>query len=155
MNNRGNIQRKDFRREENKEFLEEVIEIKRVSKKGKGGNQIAFTALIAVGDGKGKVGVGLGKAKDVSSAIQKGIRLAKKRMVLLAVKGTTIAYQVERKQKAARILLKPARPGSGLIASGPIRAIASVAGIKDLVAKMLGSRNKMTNIIATWEGLKK
>jgi len=130
-----------------------VVEIKRVSKKTKGGNQISFTALVVVGE-EGQVGVALGKAKDVASAIKKGVRLAKKRMIKVPLKGTTIPHPVEYRFKAAHILLKPARPGSGLIAGGPVRVVASAAGIKDLVAKILGSRNKAVNTWATYEALK-
>jgi len=136
------------------DYQETVVEIKRVSKKTKGGNQISFTALVVVGDGQGKVGVALGKAKDVASAIRKGMRLAKKMMIEIPLKGTTIPHPVEYKLKAARVLLKPAREGSGLIAGGPVRIIASAAGIKDLVAKILGSRNKAANTWATYEALK-
>jgi len=143
------------RTRQNREYQESVIEIKRVSKKTKGGNQISFTALVVVGDGKGKVGVALGKAKDVASAIRKGMKLAKKRMIKISLRGTTIPYSVECKKKAARVLLKPARGGSGLIAGGPVRVIASAAGIKDLVAKILGSRNKANNVWVTYEALKK
>ena len=137
-----------------REFQETVVEIKRVSKKTKGGNQISFTALMVVGDRKGKVGVALGKAKDVVSAIKKGVRLAKKKMIKIPVADTTIPHGVMYKNKAAQILLKPARKGSGLIAGGPVRIIASAAGIKDLVAKIIGSRNKAVNVWATWEALK-
>ncbi len=133
---------------------ETVIEIKRVSKKTKGGNQISFTALVVVGDGEGQVGVALGKAKDVASAIRKGARLAKKNLIKVPLKGTTIPHPIEHRFKAAHILLKPARPGSGLIAGGPVRVVASAAGIKDLVAKILGSRNKAVNTWAAYEALK-
>ena len=143
------------RTRQNREYQESVIQIKRVSKKTKGGNQISFTALVVVGDGKGKVGVALGKAKDVASAIRKGMKLAKKKMIKIFLRGTTIPYSVECKKKAARVLLKPARGGSGLIAGGPVRVIASAAGIKDLVAKILGSRNKANNVWVTYEALKK
>jgi len=141
------------RREEG-EFQETVVEIKRVSKKTKGGNQIGFTALIVVGDQKGKVGVALGKAKDVSSAIRKGVRLAKKRIIKVPLKEGTIPHAVNYQKKAAHIILKPARKGTGLIAGGPVRAVASAAGIKDLVAKIIGSRNKTVNVWASWEALR-
>lgn len=141
-------------KKEVQEYQEVVVEIKRVSKKTKGGNQISFTALVVVGDGQGRVGVALGKARDVSSAIRKGARLAKKAMIKVPLKGTTIPHPVEHKLKAARVLLKPAREGSGLIAGGPVRIIASAAGIKDLVAKILGSQNKAVNTWATYEALK-
>ena len=138
-----------------KEFQEVVLEIKRVTTKTEGGNRISFTALVVVGDGKGRVGVALGKGRDVSSAIRKGMRLAKKSLITVPLREGTIPHQVEHKKKAARILLKPAKPGSGLIAGGPVRVVAQLAGIKDLVAKMLGSRNKTVNAWATIEALQK
>lgn len=135
------------------EFQETVVKIKRVSKKTKGGNQIGFTALVVVGDQKGKVGVALGKAKDVVSAIKKGVRLAKKRMTAIPLTGRTIPQAVNYQKKAAHILIKPARKGTGLIAGGPVRVIASAAGIKDLVAKIIGTRNQTVNVWAAWEAL--
>lgn len=155
MNQPGGRRRMGPRHEFEKEFKEIVVQIKRVSKKTKGGNQISFTALMVIGDGKGRVGVSLGKAKDVASAIRKGIRQAKKGMVKIPLKGTTIPRQIKYKKKSAVILLKPAREGTGLVAGGAIRAIASVSGIKDLVAKIIGSRNKAINVQATWEALQK
>jgi len=151
----GDNQRFQDSQERVKEFQETVIEIKRVSKKTKGGNQIGFTALMVVGDGKGKVGVGLGKAKDVPSAIRKAINRAKKKMITVPLVGTTIPHPIDYKNKSAHILLKPGRVGSGLIAGGPVRAIASAAGIKDLVAKIIGTSNKTMNVWATWQALQK
>ena len=147
--------RKIEKEDSTKEFKETVIEIKRVSKKTKGGNQIGFTALVVTGDLKGKVGVGLGKAKNVPLAIKKGFDQAKKKMVKISLQGTTIPYPIEYKNKSAHILLKPARKGSGLIAGGPIRAIAAASGIKDLVAKIIGTRNKALNTWTTLQALKK
>ncbi len=136
-------------------FYQSVVEIKRTSKKTKGGDQIGFTALMVVGDQKGKVGVGLGKAKDVRSAIQKGVRLAKKKMVKIPLEGTTIPCPIQHKKKAAEILLKPAPEGSGLIAGGAVREVVNAAGVKDIVGKILGTRNKAVNVWATWEALQK
>ncbi len=136
-------------------LYQSVAEIKRTSKKTKGGNQIGFTALMVVGDQNGKVGIGLGKAKDVRTAIQKGVRLAKKKMVQVPVEGTTIPCPIQYKKKAAQILLKPAPEGSGMIAGGAIREVATAAGIKDMVGKILGTRNKSVNVWATWEALQK
>ncbi len=140
--------------DQNKEFEETVVEIKRVSKKTKGGNQISFTALMVVGDGKGKVGVGLGKSKNVPSAIKKGISRAKKTMITINLKGRTIPYPIDYQRRSAHILLKPSQEGSGLIAGGAVRVIASAAGVKDLVAKIIGTRNKAVNVWAAWEALK-
>jgi len=134
------------------EWLEKVIEIKRTSKKTKGGNQIGFTALVVVGNGRGKVGFALGKAKDVASAIRKAMKKAKKEAVQIPLEKGTIPFPVEVKFKAARVLLKPARPGKGLIAGSVVRTIATVAGIKDLTAKILGSPNKNANTQAVFKG---
>lgn len=142
--------------EENKtnQFQETVIEVRRVSKKTKGGNRIRFTALVVVGDRKGKVGVGLGKAPAVVSAIRKAVEYAKKHMLEVPMKGTTIPYEVKIKYKAARVLLKPARQGSGIIAGGTLRVVLEAAGIRDVVTKMLGSHNKKTNVYASMQALK-
>lgn len=137
-----------------REYQETVIEIKRVSKKTKGGNQMRFSALVVVGDRKGKVGSGLAKAPDVVSAIRKAITFAKKRLVEIPIRGTTIPYEVRMKYGAAKILLKPAPQGSGIIAGGPLRAVIEAAGIRDVVAKMLGSNNKTTNVYATIEAFR-
>lgn len=138
-----------------KDFEERVFQIKRVSKKTSGGNAIGFTALVIVGNKEGKVGAGLGKAKDVSKAIQKGISKAKENMINVSVKETTIPHIVENKYAAAKVLLKPAPKGSGLIAGGTVRTVLEMAGIKDVSAKMLGSSNKMANVMCTLGALKK
>jgi len=146
---------KRFKRKEDKEFVEKIIRINRVSKKVKGGNKISFSVLAAVGDKKGKVGVGLGKAPDVRTAIQKAMRKAKKEVFENALQGTTIPHQVKIKQGAAKILLSPAPAGAGLIAGGPVRIIAELVGIKDMSAKILGTTNKLSNTTATLTALKK
>lgn len=133
----------------NKEFEESVVEIKRISKKTKGGNTIRFSALVIVGDRKTKVGVGISKAPSVASAIKKSIRAAKNKMIEVTKKGTTIPYSINIKYGAARILLKPAPPGSGIIAGGAIRVVLEAAGIRDAVGKILGSRNKTSNVYTT------
>ena len=137
-----------------KEFEEKVVQINRVSKKTKGGNRIGFSALMVVGDKKGRVGVGLGKAADVSSAIRKGSVYAQKRLVTIVMRGTTIPHEVRIKLGAARLILKPAPPGSGVIAGGPVRAVVEAAGIRDVVGKILGTANKASNVYATFEALK-
>ena len=121
-----------------------VIEIKRVSKKTKGGNQIGFTALVAVGDGNGKLGIGLAKAKDVSSAIHKAIRRAEKLVVSLSLRGEekTIPHPLLVKYKATQLLLKPAPVGTGVIAGGAVRSTLDVSGVENVVAKVIGSRNR-------------
>ncbi|OGM06364.1 30S ribosomal protein S5 [Candidatus Woesebacteria bacterium GWC1_42_13] len=139
--------------QEVREFEEKVVEINRISKKTKGGNQIRFSALVVVGDKKGKVGVGLSKAPDVRGAIRKAIAAAKRRMVQVPLKGTTIPLSVNEKFSAAKVLLKPAPPGSGLIAGGPMRVVLELAGIKDAVGKILGTKNKISNVYATLKAL--
>lgn len=140
---------------EEKELAEKIIQINRVAKKIKGGNRIGFSVLVAVGDKAGKVGIGLGKAPDVRSSIQKAVRQAKKNMFKVPLKDATIAYPIKIKRGASKILLKPAPPGAGLIAGGPVRIIAELAGIKDLSAKILGTNNKLSNAHATVAALKK
>lgn len=139
----------------NKEFEETVVQINRISKKTKGGNQIRFSALVVVGDKKGKVGVGLAKAQDVRNAIRKSIEAAKRRMVKVPLKGTTIPHSVTEKFSAAKILLKPAPPGSGIIAGGPLRVVLTAAGIRDVVGKILGTKNKISNVYATLAALER
>jgi small subunit ribosomal protein S5 len=136
------------------EFIETVIEIKRVSKKTKGGNTIRFSALVVVGDRQGRVGVGLSKASDVAGAIQKAIKLAKRKMVSVPMKGSTILYSVEAKFSAAYVLLKPAPAGSGLIAGGPIRVVLEAVGIRNAVGKIKGTKNKTSNVYATLKALR-
>lgn len=138
-----------------KEFEERVVHTKRVSKKTKGGNKPGFTALVVVGNKKGRIGSGLGKAPDIRSAIQKGITVAKKNMVDVNLKGTTIAHRVESKYGAARIMLKPAPEGSGIIAGGVVRDVVELAGVKDISTKMLGSKSKLSNVRCTIEALTK
>lgn len=136
------------------EFDEKVIQISRVSKKTKGGNKMGFSILMVVGDKKGKVGVGLGKAKDVLSAMRKGIKKAKKHMLQVPLDGTTIPFSLRVKKGAAEILLKPAPQGSGVIAGGPIRAVVEAAGVRDISSKILGTQNKASNVYATFEALR-
>ena len=136
------------------EFDEKVVQISRVSKKTKGGNKMGFSILMVVGDKKGRVGVGLGKAKDVVSAMRKGTKRAKKKMITVPMDGTTIPFAVNMKRGAARIMLKPAPKGSGVIAGGPIRAVVEAAGIRDISSKILGTNNQASNVYATFEALK-
>lgn len=153
MANKKNQEKNQDKKEER--LIQSVIDIRRTSKKSKGGNRIGFTALMVVGDGKGKVGLGLGKAKDVRTAIHKGVRLAKKKMVKVPMKETTIPFTIEYKRKSTKVLLKPAKKGSGVIAGGPVRDLAKATGIEDLVSKSFGSRNKANVAYAAWEALKK
>jgi len=137
-----------------KEFEEKVIQINRVSKKTKGGNRIGFSVLVVVGDKKGQVGVGLGKAPDVASAIHKAVSYAKKHLQRIVLYKATIPHEVNVKQGAAKVLLKPAPEGSGVIAGGAVRAVVEAAGIRNIVGKILGSKNQASNVYATLEALK-
>ena len=135
-------------------FSETVVSINRVSKKTKGGNQMRFTALVVVGDKKGKVGVALAKAADVKGAIGKAFTRARANMITVPLRGTTVPFEVTQKFSAARVLVKPAPPGSGIIAGGPMRTVLDAAGIRDAVGKILGTKNKTSNVYATIEALK-
>ena len=135
------------------EFSEKVVQVKRVSKKTKGGNQASFTALVVSGDKKSRVGVGLGKAKSVADAIQKAILRARKTMITVPIVDGTIPKEVRLKFKGALILIRPGKKGSGLIAGGPIRSVVELAGVKDIVSKIIGSKNKSVNVWATVEAL--
>ena len=137
------------------EYEERVVEIKRVSKKTQGGNKVGFTALVIVGNRKGRVGVGLGKSVDVKSAIAKGIGVAKKSIMNINLKGNTIPHEVLGKFRASSVKIKPAPEGSGIIAGGVIRHVMELAGVKDISAKMLGSSNKLNNVQCTFEALGK
>ena len=129
-----------------KEFDEKVIEIKRLSKKTKGGNKISFSALVVIGDHKGRAGVGLNKAKDVLPAIQKAIRTAKKNLITISMEKGTIPHQITLKQGASIVLLKLAPEGTGVIAGGSVRAVVEAFGIRDIVTKSMGTNNKTSNV---------
>lgn len=137
------------------EYEEKVLQIKRVSKKTRGGNNIGFTALVVIGNKNGKVGSGYGKAKDVSTAVTKGVAQAKKDLMTINLVGTTIAHEVKSKYGSATVLLKPAPKGAGIIAGGPIRVVVELAGIKDVSAKMIGANNKICNVRCTLDALRK
>ena len=136
------------------EYIEKVVHLNRVSKTVKGGRVMKFSALMVVGDGKGKVGFGLGKAAEVPEAIRKGLEDAKKNMVTITTSGTTIPHEVIGEFGAGRVMLKPAPEGTGIIAGGPVRAVMEAAGIKDIRAKCLRSNNPQNVVAATFQGLR-
>jgi len=136
-------------------LIEKLVQVNRVAKVVKGGRIFSFTALTIVGDGKGKVGYGRGKAREVPIAIQKAMEAARKNMVKVSLDNTTLFYPIKARHDASRIFMKPASEGTGVIAGGAMRAVLEVAGVQNVLAKCYGSTNPVNVVIATYNGLKK
>lgn len=147
--------RGDQRKREPSEYEEEVLQIDRVTRVVKGGRRLRFRATVVVGNKKGKVGIGIGKSHEVVGAIKKAINQAKKDLITIPLREGTIPHEVKLKYKSAKIFMMPASPGTGIIAGGAIRKIAELAGIKNILSKMFGGRNRITNAQATMLALRK
>lgn len=135
-----------------RELTEKLIKLNRVAKVVKGGRRFSFSALVVVGDKNGNVGYGFGKANDVAEAIRKSVDKAKKSMIRVPVKRSTLPHIVQGEYKSAKVLMKPAAPGTGIIAGGPVRAVMEVSGINDVLSKSLGSQNALNIVKAVFEG---
>ncbi len=148
-------QERQERTEKSKEFAEKLIALNRVAKVVKGGRRFSFSALVVVGDRNGKVGYGFGKANDVSEAIRKGMEKAKRSLVVIPIKKNTLPHQYVGKFKSAKVVLKPAAPGAGIIAGGAVRAIMEAGGVSDILSKSMGSRNPVNTVKAVFDSLGK
>ena len=151
---RQSNQENDAQRER-AEFDQKVVEVKRVTRVVAGGKRMRFRALVVIGDHKGKVGMGLKKGADVSESVNKAVNAAKKSMITLPLINETIPHEMNMKYKSSSLMLKPAKPGTGVIAGGAVRQVFELAGVKNVVSKMLGSNNKVNNIKAVFEAFRR
>ena len=147
--------RKPGGEEQRREFDQKVVEVKRVTRVVAGGKRMRFRALVVIGDHKGKVGMGLKKGADVSESVNKAVNAAKKRMITVPLVNGTIPHGLRVKYKSSQLLLKPAKPGTGVIAGGAVRQVFELAGVKNVVCKMLGSNNKVNNVKAVFAAFEK
>lgn len=153
-NNKKKFKKFNGKRREKPEFEQKLLDLARVTRVVKGGRRFSFRATMVIGDKKGRVGVGVGKGTDVSIAIAKAVNNAKKNMINVSIENGTILYDIKIKSGSAKIMLKPARKGRGIVAGGAVRAVVDLAGIKDVVSKSLGTSNKLNVARATVEALK-
>ncbi len=150
MEKRRRQSRGDDQQRERSEFDQKVVEVKRVTRVVAGGKRMRFRALVVIGDHKGKVGMGLRKGADVAESVNKAVNAAKKNMVVLPLVNETIPHEVVMKYKSSSLMMKPAKPGTGVIAGGAVRSVMDLAGVKNVVSKMLGSNNKVNNVKAVF-----
>ena len=152
---RDNKRERSNREPIKRDFEQKVVEIKRVTRVVAGGKRMRFRALVVIGDKKGKVGMGLRKGVDVAESVNKAVNAAKKNMIMVPLTNGTIPHQIKLKYKSSRIILLPARPGTGIIAGGALRSVLDLAGVRNILSKMLGSSNKVNNVKAVFEAFKK
>ena len=152
---RDNKRERSNREPVKRDFEQKVVEIKRVTRVVAGGKRMRFRALVVIGDKKGKVGMGLRKGVDVAESVNKAVNAAKKNMLNVPLTNGTIPHQIKLKYKSSRIIVLPARPGTGIIAGGALRSVLDLAGVKNILSKMIGSSNKVNNVKAVFEAFKK